>query len=196
MLMADFDEDAAYNNDLENLEAAAEDLYVNEIDTGKYHIKLTEHDLRKDGPRRVLYEDSLHVHYEGRVLDGAPDGLWRIYYKDGKIAAAVTYANGKADGVAMYYYDNDKQTNLAEVTFREDQIEGVYREFYENGQRKATIEYSGGLPDGSAEFFYDSGMIKIEGQYKKGLKAGKWKHYTETGETITREKWKKGQKKR
>jgi hypothetical protein len=194
-LVADFDEDAAFNDDLENIEAAAEELFVNEIDTGMFRIKLTEAKLRKDGPVRVLHADSMHVQYEGRVLDGAPDGLWRIYYISGKIAGAVTYENEKANGVALYYYDNDKQSTRAEASFKDDMLDGVYREYYENGERKATINYAEGYPDGDAEFFYDSGVLKIEGQYKKGLKVGKWKHFTETGEMVTKEKWKKGRKK-
>jgi antitoxin component YwqK of YwqJK toxin-antitoxin module len=75
----------------------------------------------------------------------------------------------------------------------EDKIEGIYREFYENGNRKAMLNFTEGVPDGDAEFYYDSGVIKIEGQYKDGLKQGKWKHYTETGELIDKEKWKKDQ---
>jgi antitoxin component YwqK of YwqJK toxin-antitoxin module len=194
-LMADFDEDAAFNDELEKIESAAEDLFVNQIDTGMFRIKLEGKNIPENGPMKIMYADSIHVKFEGRTVDGKPDGLWRIYYESGKIAGAINYENGMANGVALFYYDNDRQTTLGEANFKDDMIDGMYREFYENGQRKATVNYAEGKPDGEAEFFYDSGLIKIEGRYKMGEKEGKWKHYTETGEVIDKAKWKKGQQK-
>ena len=43
----------------------------------------------------------------------------------------------------------------------------------------------------NAEFYYNSGKIKIKGQYKKGIKTGKWKYYAESGELLTKDNWKK-----
>lgn len=194
--IAGFDEDAAFNDELENIESAAEDLFVFEIDTGIYRIKAEDLEKLPDGPAKVFYEDTTKVKFEGRIVDGKPDGLWRIYYESGKIAGAVNYEKGMATGVAMYYYDTDQQTMRAEVSFVEDKIDGAYREFYLNGQRKASVNYKEGVADGDAEFFYDSGVIKIEGQYKDGIKTGKWKHYTETGDIIDKEQWKKNRKKK
>jgi antitoxin component YwqK of YwqJK toxin-antitoxin module len=193
--MADFDEDAAFNAELEDIEAAAEELFVFEIDTGAFRIKPDDIEGLPDGPTKIFYEDdSAKVKFEGRIVDGKPDGLWRIYYESGNVAGAVDYKEGKAEGVAMYYFDIEEQKTLAEVEFEEDKIVGTYREFYKNGERKATVNYNEGLPEGDAEFFYDSGVTKIEGAYKEGRKVGQWKHYTETGELIDKEKWKKKQK--
>ncbi len=194
--IAGFDADAAFNDALENIESAAEELFVFEIDTGIYRIKAEDIEKLPDGPAKIYYDDSTGVKFEGRIVDGKPDGLWRIYYESGKIAGAVNYESGMANGVAMYYYDDEQQATRAEVTFVDDKIDGPYREFYMKGQRKASVNYKEGVPDGDAEFFYDSGMIKIEGQYKDGVKSGKWKHYTETGEVIDKEQWKKNQKKK
>lgn len=193
--MAGFDEDASFNDELENIELAAEELFVFQIDTGLFRIKPEDVEKLPDGPAKVYYEDSVHVKFEGRILGGKPDGLWRIYYESGKIAGNVNYVDGMASGVAMYYYDNDQQSTLAEVNFVEDLIDGAYREYYQNGKRKASVIYVKGIPDGEAEFYYDSGMIKIEGQYKEGVKSGKWMHYTETGDVMDKAKWKKDRKK-
>ncbi len=192
-LVADFDESAAFNSDLENIESAAEDLYLTTIDSGGYKIELSGVNSAKTGPVKLYYKDSTTIRAEGRVLNGKPDGLWRSYFEDGKIMSAVTYKDGMASGLAIFYFDGDKQTTRVELTFEEDKIVGIYREFYENGNRKAMLEFNDGVPDGDAEFYYDSGVIKIEGQYNDGLKNGKWKHYTETGELINKEKWKKTQ---
>lgn len=194
-LSAEFNEDALFDAELESIESAAEDLYLSQIDSGQYRPELPESKLLSAGPAKIYYADSTTVKAEGRVADGKLTGLWRSYFESGKIMSAVNYEDGKANGIAMFYFDGDKQVTRAELTFEDDMITGVYREFYENGQRKAMIEFSDGLPDGDAEFYYDSGIIKISGQYRKGVKNGKWKHYTETGELVDKEKWKKGQKK-
>ena len=149
-----------------------------------------------DGAARIPYPESEKLRFEGRILNGKPDGLWRIFYDSGKMAGAVNYLNGMADGEAMYYSDNDQQTTRAEVTYVEDLIDGVYREFYENGMRKASVAYKQGKPHGEAEFYYDSGIPKIEGRYEEGLKTGKWVHFTETGDVMDKEKWKREKKAR
>jgi antitoxin component YwqK of YwqJK toxin-antitoxin module len=190
-LVAEFDESAAFNSDLENIESAAEELFLNTIDSGGYKIDLNKVKTPKTGPAKIYYEDSTTIRAEGRVIDGKPDGLWRSYFEDGKIMYTMTYKEGMANGLAMFYFDDDKQTTRVELTFDDDKIVGTYREFYENGNRKAMLIFKDGVPDGDAEFYYDSGVIKIEGQYKDGMKNGKWKHFTETGEMINKEKWKK-----
>ncbi len=194
-LVADFDESAAFNSDLENIESAAEELYLSTIDSGGFKVDLANAKVPKAGAAKIYYEDSTTIKAEGRVVDGKPDGLWRSYFEDGKIMSAITYKDGMANGIAMFYFDDDKQTTRVELTFEDDKIVGTYREFYENGNRKAMLIFKDGIKDGDAEFYYDSGVIKIEGQYKDDMKQGKWKHYTETGELINKEKWKKDQTK-
>lgn len=192
--IANFDEDAVFNDELERIELAAEELFVSEIDTGLFRLKAEDLEGLPDGAARIPYPESEKLRFEGRILNGKPDGLWRIYYESGKMAGAVNYLNGMADGEAMYYYDNDQQTTRAEVTYVEDLIDGVYREFYENGMRKASVAYKQGKPHGEAEFYYDSGIPKIEGRYEEGLKTGKWVHFTETGDVMDKEKWKREKK--
>lgn len=194
-LVADFDENAAFSSDLENIESAAEDLFLKEIDSLKHRVELTEKELKQQGSLKVFYPDNKTIKYEGRLENGKLTGLWRSYFENGKIKSAINYSDDKANGVGLFYFNNDKQATRAEVNFTDDIITGVYREFYENGSRKATLNFEDGLPDGDAEFFYDSGVTKIEGNYKKGVKTGKWKHFSETGELIDKEKWKKGKKK-
>jgi len=191
-LYADFDEEAAFDSELENIESAAEDLYYFEIDSGKFMVELSPQDLMKNGAVKIYYEDSTTIKAEGRIVKGKREGLWRSYFEDGKIKSSVTFQDGMANGIAFFYFDNDKQTTRVELTYEDNLVTGKYREFYENGNRKALLTFNKGMPDGDAEFYYDSGVIKIEGQYADGVKQGKWKHYNETGELISKDKWKKG----
>ncbi|HNW88954.1 MAG TPA: DUF3352 domain-containing protein [Bacteroidales bacterium] len=194
-LYTDFDEEAGFDSELENIESAAEEIYFYEIDSGNFKVALEPKDLARDGGVKLYYQDSTTIKAEGRVVKGKIEGLWRSYFEDGQIQSAITYKDGMANGVALFYYDNEKQTTRVELNFEEDKVTGVYREFYENGNRKAMLNFKDGYPQGEAEFYYDSGVIKISGQYKDGVKEGKWKHYTETGELISKDKWKKGTQK-
>jgi antitoxin component YwqK of YwqJK toxin-antitoxin module len=194
-LVADFDENAAFSSELENIESAAEDLFLKEIDSTKHRAELSDKELKQQGSVKVLYPDNKTIKHEGRLDNGKLTGLWRSYFENGKIKSAINYTDDKANGIGLFYFNNDKQSTRAEINFEDDLITGIYREFYENGSRKATLNFEEGLPDGEAEFFYDSGVTKIEGTYKKGVKTGKWKHFSETGEIIDKEKWKKGKKK-
>ncbi len=195
-LQADFDAEAGFDSELENIESAAEEIYYyGAIDSGNFKIVLDSKKLAKDGAVKVYYGDSTTIKAEGRVVNGKIEGLWRSYYEDGHIQSAVTYKEGLANGIAFFYYDDEKQTTRTELTFEDDKVTGIYREFYENGSRKAMLNFKEGVPDGEAEFYYDSGVIKISGSYKDGVKEGKWKHYTETGEIMSKDKWKNGEQK-
>ncbi len=189
-LMASYDPDAMYNDELEKFESSAEELYIAEFDSLLFKPDIPLSKLMKDGPVRIKYPDST-IRYEGRIINGTLNGLWRSYYESGKIKNVVTYVDGKANGVSIFYYDNPNSTVKAEVTFKDDKIDGIYREFYENGARKATLYFKNGIADGDAEFFYKTGVIKIKGSYKNGQKSGKWRYYTETGDLFDKEKLKR-----
>jgi len=195
-LIVSFNESAAGDKELEDIEKAAEDLYLNEImDSSKYEIVIEDKYYSNDGTVKIYFPDSKILQLEGRVENGKLSGIWRRYYESGKPESSVNYEDGIPSGVAVFYYNNPKQSTMVELNFKEGKIDGIAREYYENGSRKATVEYEEGQANGKANFYYDSGMLKIEGQYKNGVKQGKWKHYAETGEPYSKEKWKKGVKK-
>ncbi|MFH0866304.1 MAG: DUF3352 domain-containing protein [Bacteroidota bacterium] len=204
-LIIEHDEDALFNKELEKIQAAAEELFVDEYDSLKFIPALSDDILKKDGDFEVKFENlptlptgqaGGKTQYEGSVKDGKIDGICKTYYESGNLESSVNYNDGKVSGKATFYYDNDEQQMKAELTFNdEEQIHGEYFEYYENGSKKVIIEYEEGKANGDAQFYYDSGNIKIEGKYKKGKKFGTWKYYTEDGNELTKEKWKKKNKK-
>ena len=194
--IAEFDESAAFADELEKMELAAEELFLAELDTGNFVPEIGPQYASFNGGVKLYHADSITIMHEGRLVNGKLEGLWRSYFPGGRIMCAVNYREGIAEGIAYYYFDADKQVTRAEFLYKDGNIEGVYREFYENGNRKARLDFREGVPDGEAEFYYDSGILKIEGRYREGVKEGKWKHYSETGEIIEKEKWKKGNQKK
>jgi len=196
-LLADHDINALYDDDMEQFQAAAEDVFLSEIDSMKFKIEFSKREMSEDGPFIVYFEDLLEqgdsvIQHKGRIDDGKINGVCRTYYESGNLFVVADYEDNKLDGQAMFYYDNEEQNLLAFVFFKENKMDDVYKEFFKNGNPKALIEFKKGLPHGDVEFYYERGSLKISGKYKKGQKTGKWKFFTETGEPYKKTKYKEG----
>nr|WP_319398045.1 DUF3352 domain-containing protein [uncultured Carboxylicivirga sp.] len=196
-LIAQHDENALMYEELETMQKDAEELYIDEYRELKFKMRLDETFPWHEGnvqywasnPTRV--QDSLIIH-EGEMRDSLPQGLWRNYYYSSNISSAIPYDDGKVDGMAIFYFDDDKHTVKAEIEYDDDILDGKYIEYYSNGRKKAELEFDDGLFDGEGIYYYRNGQIKIEGKYKNGLRHGKWKYYTKAGDLINKENWKKG----
>ncbi len=190
-LIADFDENALVDDELEKFETAAEDISNNEIAALSFKINTIQEDIAGDGEKTILYEDG-KTKYEGKIVNGKPDGIWKTYSENGYLLSEVNYKEGVVEGDAVFYYEAPDKKAKIKVKFENEMIVDNYKEFYENGILKADIEYEDGKPNGYAKFYYTSGILKINGDYKEGVKKGKWLYYTETGQVFNKEKWKKG----
>jgi hypothetical protein len=195
-LITNHDEDALFDETIDNIEHSAEDLFIWEIDSMRYKKDIPLHSEMGTGLYKDFYSDSSEglkmLKAEGMISDGVPNGLWKIYYESGNLKSIILFKEGKADGLVTFFYDNAANTKKIDVNIKEDVIEGEYSEYYTNGSKKAVIMFQDGMMNGDATFYYDRGILKAEGSYKDGEKAGKWKYYSETGEVISKEKWKKG----
>jgi antitoxin component YwqK of YwqJK toxin-antitoxin module len=196
-LLAEHDINALYDDDMEQFQAAAEDVFLKRIDSLQFKIEFKKKETPKDGPFVLYYQeeellkDSI-VQHKGRIEDGKINGFCRSYYESGNLYCVVEYEDSKLNGRSIFYYDNPEQNMLAIIFFKDNLIVDAYKEFYSNGKIKALIEFKKGLPHGDVEFYYERGALKLSGKYKKGLKAGKWKYYTETGEPYKKTKHKDG----
>ena len=130
------------------------------------------------------YYDSGQLALEGTVVDGKPDGLWRAYYPSGNTKYAIHYDDGKVDGEANFYYDTAIGNTKATTNYDNDFIAGSYTEYYKNGNKKVSLEYDNGVLHGDAKYYYISGQLKLEGEYKKGQKKGKWIYFDANGKRV------------
>jgi hypothetical protein len=191
-LVADHEEMDALSAELQLIEQEARDGLMNvEIDSLSFKVILGEKELAKDGPFKILYEDG-KLKAEGSVKNKQVEGLCRSYFPSGRIRNSVFYTEGKVNGVVEFFYEDEKSTKRVEAMFATDRLIGVYREYFDNGTRKALLNYDEGLLNGSAEYYYKSGKVKVQGEFKDGIKSGKWSVFSEDGEVIEKEKWRKG----
>jgi len=195
-LYANYDETALSDDELEKFESeVSDDLFVKELDSLGYSPKLPVNTQLSNGPYKETFPDAATIKMEGTIKSNLPEGLWRTFFESGNIKSSITYKEGKAVGMAYFYFDDAKGTKRAEIKFKDGLIVENYFEYYENGAQKAKIKFEDGKMEGDAQFFYENGKLKIEAEYKKGEKSGKWKYYDENGILFSKEKWKKGKKK-
>lgn len=196
-LLAEYDENALTDDAVQKLEnSTSNNMFNANLDSMGFKIELPVSVLENYSQYKTYWdEDSTNIKHEGKIENNLLNGIWRSYYESGNIQCAINYKNGKVVGIGYFYYDDEVNTKLAEVNFEEDKIVGVYQEFWDNGAQKALIAYNNGVMDGDAQFFYRSGRLKMEGKYKDGLKHGKWKYYSETGDLLRKERWRNGENK-
>jgi len=140
-------------------EAPETDPYVPEIwwyDFDRKRIRNTGDPAEKKGvilhgPYKKIIGDQ--VVEEGIYYKGTKHGRWTEYSRDDVLTDKVKYYKGWPKESKVRYYD-DKQTKLREV------IPIVY------GQKEGTYYY-----------FHENGSVAVKGQYKEGVKVGKWTEY-------------------
>jgi len=140
-------------------------------------------------------------------------GIWKEFYKNGKISTETWYFNGKRNG---FHKEYDKKGNLITI---EKYINGekqqdvkelkeyeLRKDYYPNGQVKIIGSYYNDKPDGvrreySEEgkivksYIFDKGFLVGEGIVdESGYKQSFWKEYYTTGELLAEGEYKDSEK--
>lgn len=112
------------------------------------------------------------------------------FYEDGTIKSAITYKNGKKNGVEHAYYPDGATLRYAknyehgrlhglqqtyskdailiqEESYKKGQLDGRSR-YYNDGLLYKEIEYNHGKLDGTYREFYPTGMTKLEIRWDRG----------------------------
>ena len=118
---------------------------------------------------------------EGNYVDNRKTGLWKKYFKNGKLQNEITYKNNRPNGHAKIYYDNG---NLKEEgLWKGNKWVGNYKFYHENGSIYQSFAFNTrGKREGTQEYYYDSGQLMIEGKWEDGKENGVIKEYYEDGE--------------
>ncbi|MDG1147195.1 MAG: hypothetical protein P8N52_02700 [Crocinitomicaceae bacterium] len=159
----------------------------------KFKIGTFDNDL-KNGTWRTWYEDETLL-MEGDYVNGKEEGEWNNYWETGDLKNTAIFKGGALHGEWNSYYTNG---NLKlNGTYVKDMKVGEWTESFENGQLKDVMTYKlfkvkskvnyGIMKDhvvmesklhGQTRS-YSSKDFKMtgDGNYKKGLKEGKWIAY-------------------
>ena len=109
------------------------------------------------------------VHYK----DGKFDGLFITYFKNGQVESEQLYIKDQKDGLSKYYYDDGKL--FYTESYDKGKKNGQIKRLYKNGNTWIIEKYKNDVKVGTWQEFYAEGMVKYEGDYKKGVL--KQEHY-------------------
>ena len=129
---------------------------------------------------------------------GYKQGKWKEFYITGELKAEGEYINDKKIGEWIYYHQNGKIEQRGKYD-KNNKPTGDWKWYYESGNILRTESFIRGLPEGVMVEYTDSsevvtkglfiegekegpwisndGDMKYEGEFKAGVKTGKWKSY-------------------
>lgn len=106
----------------------------------------------------------------------------------------ATHPNGNKKTV--YRYVGVDSLNREEITYHENgevmtrgsmldgQRHGEWKSFHPGGQTWSSHYYNKGVQEGLYRVYWHTGLPRIHGHYKDGLKSGEWVFFTEKGDTA------------
>ncbi|MBR8534364.1 toxin-antitoxin system YwqK family antitoxin [Carboxylicivirga sediminis] len=121
---------------------------------------------------------------QGHYKADKKDGLWVTYFPDGNIKHKITYKNGKAIGLAQFYYDNGLISE--EGIWHIDHWQGNYKFYNKNGRLAYDWQYDdNGQRTGTQKYYHENGTLKYTGEWTNGKATGTLKIYNEEGLLVT-----------
>lgn len=125
---------------------------------------------------------------ETNYLRGKKNGLYRLYYDNGKIQEESYYTENQKEGLSRWF--NKTGRLMAEYNYKAGNFEGVQKTFYDNDTLQILSNYAKNELNGDFKEFYRNGKVKVAGKYVGGQKDGVWTDYDETGKAVKTTKFK------
>jgi antitoxin component YwqK of YwqJK toxin-antitoxin module len=145
----------------------------------------------KDGYKQgkcTYYFNSGIIEQEGDFQNNELNGLWRWYYEDGSIRKEERYYRNMQDGEQIDY--NRKGDLVQTKTYLFQSMEGSTFYYYGDHQEKGN--YRNGIRQGKWIYRFSNGKKEFIGKYKDGLAQGKHKYWYDNGRKKRIEKYKNG----
>ncbi len=102
--------------------------------------------------------------------DGKEDGIWKKFYKNGKLEEERMFKEGKKTGQLLAYYPNGKKHLI--YNFKDGEYHGTCSEWSDAGVLTKEMHYNMGKEEGRQKIFYDNGKVKSNYQVIDGRQYG------------------------
>lgn len=143
----------------------------------------TDRQGRRQG-QWIEYHDNGKVKSKGDFKNGLPVGEFLYYSESGRLQAKNVFAENGMDVVTEIYSEKGKV--VATGFYKNKKRDGEWRYFDENEDVMILVEnYSFGVLNGHWVSYYRTGEPQFEGEYKDGIKIGKWVTYDPEGNVIS-----------
>lgn len=159
--------------------------FPNSLLQSKVHFKKGQ----QDGLAQEWYNflvDSKHVlKLQGKYVNGAQDGQWQSFYRDGKVETEQAFRHGNLDGTITYYYETGEKKLVAH--FQAGVQEGQRTEYFPNGKKRTETHFVNNLKHGPYISYHGNENKSLEGSFSRGIPSGDWKWYDQTGDMLLKE---------
>jgi antitoxin component YwqK of YwqJK toxin-antitoxin module len=120
--------------------------------------------------------------------NGMKQGFWRINYENGKMKYQGFFRDNKPQGEMKRFYEDG--TLKAIIYFAPNSNISSAKLYYENGVLAGSGNYIGPLKDSVWKYYsYYDKTLKLEENYKNGIKAGKSLKYYSNGKVAEDLSW-------
>ncbi|NER15986.1 toxin-antitoxin system YwqK family antitoxin [Spongiivirga citrea] len=121
---------------------------------------------------------------KGILVDKKREGVWELFQKDGKtLLSKESYKSGELDGLYEIYYKNGKLSETFQYKF--GLKDGPSKKYAPNQTIIHEVVYVDGKLRGPATYYDIKGSVIIKGEYAADRKAGLWKYYE--GDKLVKE---------
>ena len=114
-----------------------------------------------DGLYRDFYKTGKVIR-SGYYVQNKKSGIWKEWTEEGKLTDSIVYKDGFISGIGLSW-DNDGK--ITDSLIFEENGKGVSHGYWSNGKRKEWGEFKEGKKEGSWTYYYKSGMKCQEVNY-------------------------------
>ena len=130
------------------------------------HPQTTWKPLSNETPLTFLLALTFLFLFSGSVYGDEPE-VKRKFYDNGKLEHEIHYKNGKAEGLATWWYESGEKWFVFHMKNGEEN--GVYNEWYESGRKKSLKHYKNGIENGIRKEWDEEGTLTYERNYIDGV---------------------------
>ncbi len=135
------------------------------------------------------HDDAGVLRQQGHFAGGTPEGLLKVFDKEGRPAIEEHYVAGKLHGPRRMYTAG---LLALEAAYQEDLQEGPATLFHPSGVPAAKMHFRNGVQEGETAYFDDAGLLTQRRQFAGGILHGDTTSYYENGNTLSIEPYDKG----
>jgi antitoxin component YwqK of YwqJK toxin-antitoxin module len=139
--------------------------YINKQFQNFDYKKYNTH-IQPDGILETYHSKSKKLLERKRYENGILNGLYELWYENGRLDQRVNFKNGRYDGLYEEWYENGVFNVLGE--FKNDKKEGLWKEWYQNGQLSIMYENENGMQNGTETSWHLDGTLEYTTLYKNG----------------------------
>ena len=144
-----------------------------------------------------MYFENEALMSEGSYWDQKKDSIWINYNERGELVSAESYVDDKLNGKKIIYYLNDQleagKMNILSITnYENDLRHGNFKEFYPSGKVKLTGKYVHGERVGEWIEYYNTGQVMTRMRFKRDVLHGWTYYYDKNGTQLSKTMWRDG----